>query len=379
MSGFGRCGASGGGKQAVAGRVCPQGSTAGTGLPQPRSRGARRDRVVPRWPDVGRCTAAGAAPAEFTTGQARGAGLSDKVLARLVRAGRVTPVRRGLFRLPPPPAADRRAAHVGRIRAVAAAFADDHAVSHLSAAALLGLPMPLGPPGPVHLTRLRALSPLASGTRRRRDPPRRLQRDAGRRAPRRTGDGGGATAADCLRTLPLTASVPARRRGAAPRVDHRAAGRGPARDPAPLDRCATARLALAMTDGRRETWLESYSFVRLDRLGIPGWRRPGDQCWTPRVSCWAASTGSGRTAPSSPRSTGHGKYLDGALGPTPEHAARAVVAEKAARGRHPRPRPGDGALRTSTSCCNDRCSWPPGSSARGPAAVGPASAAASCT
>ena len=25
---------------------------------------------------------------------------------------------------------------------------------------------------------------------------------------------------------------------------------------------------------------------------------------------------------------GHGKYLDGALGPTPEHAARAVVAEK---------------------------------------------------
>ena len=153
-------------------------------------------------------------------------------------AGRVQPVRRGLFRLPTRRAADRHAAPRSRIRAVAAAFADDHAVSHLSAAALLGLPMPLGPPGPVHLTRLSACH------RSRRAPDgvvidrRRLQRDAGRRAPRRTGDGGRAdgcrlrahVAADCL--------GPRRRRGAPPRVGHRAAGRGPPRGAAPLDRCA---------------------------------------------------------------------------------------------------------------------------------------------
>ena len=191
-------------------------------------------------------------PPEFTTGQARGVALSDKVLARLVRAGRVTPVRRGLFRRPSRQAADRRAAHVGRIRAVAAVFADDHAVSHLSAA-LLGLPMPLGPPGPVHLTRLRACH------RSRQAPGGVVIHHADSSVTPVVEHLGvrmttvERTAADCLRTLPLTASVPL--------VDavlhHGWTTVREVEDHLGIQRRWTGvprgRLALAMTDGRRET------------------------------------------------------------------------------------------------------------------------------
>ena len=266
-------------------------------------------------------------PPEFTTGQARGAGLSDKVLARLVRTGRVKPVRRGLFQLPPPQTADRRAAHVGRNRAVAATFADDHAVSHLSAAALLGLPMPLGPPGPVHLTRLRACH------RSRQAPDGVVIHHADSSVTPVVEHLGvrvtalERTAADCLRTLPLSTSVPL--------VDavlhHGWTTVRRVEDQLGIQRRWTGvprgRLALAMTDARRETWLESYSFVRLDRLGVPGWRAQVivldaggellgrvDGLWE---DCAVVAEIDGR-----------GKYLDGALGPTPEHAARAVVAEK---------------------------------------------------
>ena len=147
-------------------------------------------------------------PAEFSTRDCRGVGLSDKVLARLVRSGRVQPVRRGLFRLPARLAADPHAGDLSRIRAVAAVFAEDHAVSHLSAAALLGLPMPLGAPGPVHLTRLRACH------RSRQAPDGVVIHHADSSVTPVVEHLGirvtavERTVADCLRTLPLTASVP---------------------------------------------------------------------------------------------------------------------------------------------------------------------------
>jgi hypothetical protein len=266
-------------------------------------------------------------PAEFSTRDCRGVGLSDKVLARLVRSGRVQPVRRGLFRLPARLAADPHAGHLSRIRAVAAAFADDHAVSHLSAAALLGLPMPLGAPGPVHLTRLRACH------RSRQAPDGVVIHHADSTVTPVVEHLGvrvtavERTVADCVRTLPLTVSVPVvdaalHRRWATGsqladylEVQRRWAG------------MPRARLALSMADGRRETWLESYSFVRLDRLGVPGWRAQVivldargellgrvDGLWE---DCAVVAEVDGR-----------GKYLDGALGPTGEHAARAVIAEK---------------------------------------------------
>jgi hypothetical protein len=266
-------------------------------------------------------------PTEFSTRDCRGVGLSDKVLARLVRTGRVQPVRRGLFRLPARLAGDPHAGHLSRIRAVAAAFADDHAVSHLSAAALLGLPLPLGPPGPVHLTRLRACH------RSRQAPDGVVIHHADSSVTPVVEHLGvrvtavERTVADCLRTVPLTASVPV--------VDaalHRQlATRPQLADYLEVQRRWTgmprARLALSMADGRRETWLESYSVVRLDRLGVPAWRAQVlvldgggellgrvDGLWE---DCAVVAEVDGR-----------GKYLDGALGPSGEHTARAVIAEE---------------------------------------------------
>ena len=47
------------------------------------------------------------------------------------------------------------------------------------------------------------------------------------------------------------------------------------------------------------------------------------------MSCWAASSGLWEDCAVVAEIDGHGKYLDGALGPTPEHAGGgAVVAEK---------------------------------------------------
>ena len=313
---------------AVRDGVCPQGSAHGTAV-HSRGRGGDSAAIgsLQAGPMFDAAPLLAQLPPEFTTGHARGVGLSDKVLARLVRSGRVQPVRRGLFRLPAQQAADRGAAHLSRIRAVAAVFADDHAVSHLSAAALLGLPMPLGAPGPVHLTRLRACH-------RSRQAPHGVVIHHADSSVTPVAEHRGIrvtsvqrTAADCLRTLPLTASVPL-----VDAVLHHgwATGRQ-LEDQLAIQRRWTgvprARLALAMTDGRRETWLESYSFVRLDRLGVPGWRAQVivldasgelmgrvDGLW---ADCAVVAEIDGR-----------GKYLDGALGPTPEHAARAVVAEK---------------------------------------------------
>jgi len=266
-------------------------------------------------------------PAEFSTRDCRGVGLSDKVLARLVRTGRVQPVRRGLFRLPARLAADPHAGHLSRIRAVAAAFADDHAVSHLSAAALLGLPLPLGAPGPVHLTRLKACH------RSRQAPDGVVIHHADSSITPVVEHLGvrvtavERTVADCLRTVPLTASVPI-----TDAALHRRLATGPQlADYLEVQRRWTgmprARLALSMADGRRETWLESYSFVRLDRLGVPAWRAQVlvldgggellgrvDGLWE---DCAVVAEVDGR-----------GKYLDGALGPSGEHAAREVIAEK---------------------------------------------------
>jgi hypothetical protein len=76
------------------------------------------------------------------------------------------------------------------------------------------------------------------------------------------------TVADCLRSLPGTSSVP---------IADAAVHRGLTsldriRDYLEVQRrwvgMPRARLALALADGRRESWLESFSFVRLGQLGV---------------------------------------------------------------------------------------------------------------
>ena len=293
-------------------------------------------------------------------------------------AGRVQPVRRGLFRLPPQLAADPHAGALSRIRAVAAVFAEDHAVSHLSAAALLGLPMPLGAPGPVHLTRLRACH------RSRQAPDGVVIHHAdssvtpGGRAPRHTGDRGGA---DCRR-LPAHVAAdrlgPRRRRRAPPALGHAAAAGGLPRGPAPVG--GDAPRPTGAVHGRRAAG--DLAGVVLVRAAGRAWRprlaRPGHR---PRRA--GRAPGSRRRAVGGLRRRGRGRRARevprrrprpdrgarGAGGSSPRRRARTPSATSAWRW----------CAGTSPRCSSGRYSWPRGSSAHGPGAAGPASAAGSST
>src|SRR3954454_6326314 len=141
-------------------------------------------------------------------------------------------------------------------------------VGHLSAAAAYGLPLPLGPAATVHLT---ALSPRARTTRRaglwihHSDSYDSDPRECGGlllSSPART-------VADCLRVFPPRVSVPV--------VDAALYRRLTSRDEVLVEmamQChwtgrSRADATVPLVDGRRETWLESYAFVRLAEWGVP--------------------------------------------------------------------------------------------------------------
>jgi predicted transcriptional regulator of viral defense system len=82
------------------------------------------------------------------------AGFTDDEVRRLVRAGRLTPLRRGIYvegSLPD----DVLAQHVLQVKAAVGGLADDAVVSHVSAAVLHGLRIWAVPLGRVHATRAR--------------------------------------------------------------------------------------------------------------------------------------------------------------------------------------------------------------------------------
>jgi hypothetical protein len=205
----------------------------------------------------------------FTLSDAQAHGISPKVLRRLVARGHVVRIRQGVFSTQVASHLSPEQEMLSRARAAVATFGSDYAVSHLSAAAALGLPLPPGSPGPVHLTR------LVPCHRSRRPAPRDvvIHHADSSETPVVTAQGLVATslertAADCLRTLASTLSVPI--------VDaalrqQRTTPEG-LRDHLEVQRRWTgmprARLALSLADGRRETWLESFSFVRLGQLGV---------------------------------------------------------------------------------------------------------------
>ena len=177
-------------------------------------------------------------------------------------------------------------------------------VSHLSAAAMHGLPMPLAPRGridpdgpiPAWLT-----VPLGAGASPRRSAALTIEvtalapDDVERVGPSVWGEPIAVTTlartvVGCLRTLPAhdavaIADAAARRgvaRGAVGAVLDRQAG---------WPRVRRARELLDLVDPRRESWLESVSAVALHELGSP----PGEpqvEVWTPggRVArvdtCW---------------------------------------------------------------------------------------------
>src|SRR5580765_1878392 len=69
-------------------------------------------------------------------------GISGDELARLVRRGELTPIRRGAYQAgPPADPGDPRAAHRKLLRATIGQCGADLVVSHMSAAVLHGLPI----------------------------------------------------------------------------------------------------------------------------------------------------------------------------------------------------------------------------------------------
>lgn len=209
-------------------------------------------------------------PTCFTTADALKAGLTEARLTRAVARGRLVRVRRGVYRLPGQPAPHERGVHhVALVSAVLADRGDTVAASHLSAAAVWGLPLPLGGVHDVHVLRLRGADRTRVSTGRVRvhhsdsvEP--RLDRVAGVLV-----TSAARTVADCLVSFPPRVSVP---------VADAALQRGlttPGRVADVLvemrhwtGRRRFAAVAVPLVDGRRESWLESYAAVLFDEWGL---------------------------------------------------------------------------------------------------------------
>lgn len=213
-----------------------------------------------------------ALPDPFTTAAARAFGISDDVLARLDRSGRVRRVARGIYRqvemgAPPDDWGAVARDHLARAR-VALEAHPTHVLSHRTAALALGLPVRLHPDMPVDLTAI-TVQP-----RSRRVADRFLHHSDSlvnevvvkgewRLLPVER------VVADCLRTLPTPSSVAiadaAVRDGLTP-LDS-------VRETLEMQRRWVGRprglAAMRLIDPRRESWLESFSFVTLTTYGIP--------------------------------------------------------------------------------------------------------------
>ena len=277
-----------------------------------------------------------ALPEVFTSQTAMAAGVSHHVLRRLVRHESIIRVQAGVYSKPhadePEPTLERWARihreHITRAKAALQAH-PDHALSHRSGALAFGWPVSLHPDEPVHLTALHV-------------EPRSRQVDgkvlhhsdsiinevvdlAGLRVLTP-----GRTVADCLRTMTPANGVAvadgALREGSTDLLALQGSLDGMRR----WHGRPRANAALRLIDARRETWLESFSFVALHGLGI--------DLPTPQVEVfdeWGRLVGrvdgmwiaEGTVA----EADGQGKYRLGAPdggGASGEDAARRVVAEK---------------------------------------------------
>ena len=208
-------------------------------------------------------------PDVFTRAQARAAGVGDVRLAGLVRRGELIRLRPGVYAVASAPDPLARAArHVLETRAVLSQRTTGFVASHLSAGAVHALPLPLGAVERVHLTTMGA-------TQRSRTPPAALVHHGDSTPTDLTVVDEievttvARTVADCLRCWGPRVSVPIadaalHRRQVTPEEmgDQLRRmlrwGGGP-----------RARESLRLVDGRRESWLESYAFVRLHEWQIP--------------------------------------------------------------------------------------------------------------
>lgn len=203
----------------------------------------------------------------FTPADAAAAGVTRGQLIHAWQAGLIDRLARGLYAVAGFASLDPRERHKGLAHA-AYRLCGGAVVSHHSAALLWGLPLPRGVRFRATLTLLadRRTSPAASWMHLHRaslDVVDVVEQDGLLvTAPHRT-------VADCLRALAPgdgvavgDAALRARLVGKAELVD---AARGQSGWP----RSRRAVRWLPVLDGRRETWLESWSVVALDRFGIP--------------------------------------------------------------------------------------------------------------
>ncbi len=269
----------------------------------------------------------------FTRHDAEVAGISRWVLARLVRHRMVHHETRGLYRRAVTPPEDEQRwqriqrQHLERARLALCAH-PDHALSHQSAALARGWPVSIGQDTPVHLTA------LSTVTRARRSPGVRLHRNTTLESDTLLAQGcrtlsAARTVADCLRTLSAERAVPiadgAVRAGDTTAQQVRAvldAQTGWRGRPGALR-------VLRLVDARRETWLESFSFVRLHDRGLP-LPTPQVQVCDDRGVFVARVDGMWVAEGVVAECDGTGKYLldaEGRYGPDPRQAALRVVDE----------------------------------------------------
>jgi hypothetical protein len=278
--------------------------------------------------------ALGALPDVFTGQTAMAAGISHHVLRRLVRHKTIIRFQCGVYgQVHVDDPEEERWARIHRehaVRARAALLAHpDHALSHRSGALVFGWPVSFYPDEPVHLTALHV------EPRSRRVGGKVLHHSDSIINDVVEVDGlrvltPDRTVADCLRTMTAANGVAvadgALRAGATDllAVEGSLAGMRRWRG------LPKANAALRLVDPRRETWLESFSFVALHGVGI--------DLPTPQVEVfneWGRLVGrvdgmwiaEGTVA----EADGQGKYLLGTPngnGANGKDAARRVVAEK---------------------------------------------------
>ncbi len=275
-----------------------------------------------------------ALPDPFTSREAFAAGLTQRVLTRLVRNGDIVRVTRGVFRRPAIARTELarwmqiREEHLTRARAALAAH-PRHALSHLTNAVARGWPVDLHPEALVHLTAIDV-------------------RPRSRRFPSYVLHHSDSIINDVEAVLGLPALRPARTVVDSLRTMHPAHGVALA-DGALREGQVSLRevelvlesqrrwigrpracAALPLVDPRRESWLESYSFVALHGRGIE-LPTPQVEVYDERGRFVARVDGMWIADATVAEADGEGKYLiaaEGQQSATAESAAQRVVEER---------------------------------------------------
>lgn len=309
------------------GRSRPQGAGEEDRGPQEDGGSRLRARLAPRcrmpFSDL---------PQPFSRAECLQSGVTARVLDRSLARGGLHRIGPGLYAVPGWVGLPPWERHLALARA-AVRLTPDAIVSHASAAALLGLPMPPTPPPRATMTllddRRTSLGDDWRQFHRGRTPPEHVVLSGGHPylVPART-------VVDCMRDLPpgdaLAVVDAALRKGLVSGPDLVLMRRHQRRWPG----ISAADRILPLADGRRESWLESTSAWVMADWGLPPGipqvvLRDSRGRFTARVDALWPELGVVGEA------DGMGKYLDDTSTdkPTAERAARTVIAQSVRESR----------------------------------------------